>query len=181
MVKVTFRGRQKCFDLKSRTEAVLTALHLSRMLLVIDRTTVFGHRVKLCGITSYKVKGVVVKTGVGTPFPHQIKRMKAPNSWNKLSIRRQEFPVFVTSIMSQTVIAQSCYGAIHEITFRWWCSKRFKQRYECKKLWERRYHPCTMAWNTRKPAHSKATAQLQAFLNWLSSCYQTIESFFYQV
>ena len=43
-------------------------------------------------------------------------RNTAPNSSNKVSIRLQEFPLFVTSLMSQSVITQPCYSAILAIT-----------------------------------------------------------------
>ena len=56
------------------------------------------------------------KRGVGTAFPQQMTRNTAPNSSNKVSIRLQEFPLFVTSLMSQSVITQPCYSAILAIT-----------------------------------------------------------------
>jgi len=43
-------------------------------------------------------RGVVLKlfgVGMGTQFPHQIKRKNAPNSSNKVSIRLQEFPHWI--------------------------------------------------------------------------------------
>jgi len=37
-------------------------------------------------------RGVVLKKGMGTAFPHQIKRKTAPNSSCEVSICPQEFP-----------------------------------------------------------------------------------------
>jgi len=42
-----------------------------------------------------KPSGAVLKRGVGTPFPHQIKRKTASNNSNKVSIRLQEFPHWI--------------------------------------------------------------------------------------
>jgi len=44
-------------------------------------------------------RGVVLKKGVGTPFPHQIKRKTAPNSSNKVSIRLQEFSHWISCFL----------------------------------------------------------------------------------
>jgi len=46
-------------------------------------------------VVSYIQGCSTTKRGVGTPFPHHIKRKTAPNSSNEVSIRLQEFPHWI--------------------------------------------------------------------------------------
>jgi len=56
----------------------------------------FNQWYEVPGLVYTYSQGCSAKTsGVGTAFPHQIKRETAPNSSNKVSIRLQEFPHWI--------------------------------------------------------------------------------------
>jgi len=101
-----------------------------------------------------KRSGNTKQKGLVTLFPHQVQSKIPPNVSNEVSIRLSEFPLL--SMMSQTVIAQPCYGASDAIACHLFiysapsassnvasakrCGNAFPHE---KKVWERRSHPTT--------------------------------------
>jgi len=136
---------------EQKTRGFLTLRKRNSMILLFQGCSAKKRSV---GTAIPKRSGNTKQKGLVTLFPHQVQSKIPPNVSNEVSIRLSEFPLL--SMMSQTVIAQPCYGASDAIACHLFiysapsassnvasakrCGNAFPHE---KKVWERRSHPTT--------------------------------------